>query len=166
MSNSERSQRRTGTRNLINVHASKPRTVHVCPNVLFTFLLISLTRHSSIKIATTTQSPSQALANIQKALPAIIANIKGGWNNVQSLHLKTGESVALPLWTCELGEEGRWDGLVKDGEETSEGDESASGEDNSDVDEGVAEDKKEAVKRGKGIEGAVRRRSLWKRRKH
>lgn len=46
----------------------------------------------------------------------MIANIKGGWDNIQSLHLKTGESVALPVWTCGLGleaEGGRWEGLVK-----------------------------------------------------
>ncbi|KIM78455.1 hypothetical protein PILCRDRAFT_824339 [Piloderma croceum F 1598] len=70
---------------------------------------------TSIKIATTTHSPAQALANLQKALPAVVKNIKGGWENIQSLHLKTSESVALPIWTCGLGSEGdesRWNGLT------------------------------------------------------
>ena len=73
----------------------------------------------SIKIATTTQSITQALANLQRALPVVIESLKGGWENVQSLHLKTGDSVALPIWTCGLGLEGettRWEGLVAGGE--------------------------------------------------
>jgi len=96
---------------------------------------------TSIKIATTAQSPSQVLANLQKALPAVIENLKGGWDNVQSLHLKTVDSVALPIWTCGLGlEEGsRWHGLVE-GEESDE--------DEVDVDEDVVETRKIAKAKG------------------
>jgi ribosome biogenesis protein UTP30 len=52
------------------------------------------------------------------ALPAIIAAVRGGWDNVQSLSIKSTKSASLPIWSCKLGtEEGaRWDGLqVEDG---------------------------------------------------
>jgi ribosome biogenesis protein UTP30 len=88
------------------------------------------------------------LANIQKALPAVIENLKGGWDNVQSLHLKTADRVALPIWTCGLGlEEGsRWHGLVE-GEESDE-DEDEDEEDEMDVDEVVVEMKETPKAKG------------------
>jgi ribosome biogenesis protein UTP30 len=46
------------------------------------------------------------MANIELALPAIAKNIKGDWENVQSVHLKTNQSAALPIWSCNL--EDRW----------------------------------------------------------
>ena len=41
-------------------------------------------------------------------------HIKDGWDNIQSLHIKTNSSASLPIWTCELGDAkgGRWDGMV------------------------------------------------------
>jgi len=46
------------------------------------------------------------------ALPAIIRNIKGQWENIQNIHIKTNSSVSLPIWMCRLddSEEGRWGG--------------------------------------------------------
>ncbi|KAL5632670.1 hypothetical protein ACGC1H_005575 [Rhizoctonia solani] len=64
---------------------------------------------TSIKIAPTTFTSSQVLDNLTTALPEIVKHIKGGWENVQSLHIKTSGSVALPIWSCDL--ESRWDGL-------------------------------------------------------
>jgi ribosome biogenesis protein UTP30 len=67
---------------------------------------------TSIKISTLSQSPVQILANLESALPAIASHIKGGWSNIQSLHIKTNSSVSLPVWNCSLGDnegaEGRW----------------------------------------------------------
>ena len=65
---------------------------------------------SSIKIATTSQTIKHTLENITVALPHIIAHIPDGWNNVQSLHIKTSQSVSLPIWTCDLGDgdDARW----------------------------------------------------------
>ncbi|EUC63366.1 ribosomal protein L5 [Rhizoctonia solani AG-3 Rhs1AP] len=64
---------------------------------------------TSIKIAHTTFTSPQVLENLTTALPEIVKHIKGGWENVQSLHIKTSGSVALPIWSCDLGS--RWDGL-------------------------------------------------------
>jgi hypothetical protein len=76
---------------------------------------------------------------------------------VQSLHLKTGESVALPLWTCGLGEEGRWDGLVKDDETL--GEDGLASDDEMDVDEVLVEEeetpkKEKTGKKNKGTKGS------------
>ncbi|KAJ7766513.1 ribosomal protein L1p/L10e family-domain-containing protein [Mycena maculata] len=69
---------------------------------------------TSIKISIMSHKPSQVLENLQAALPAIVQNIKGGWDNVQSLLLKTNSSAGLPIWSCDLGdgEGGRWGGLA------------------------------------------------------
>ncbi|KAJ7166451.1 ribosomal protein L1p/L10e family-domain-containing protein [Mycena crocata] len=78
---------------------------------------------TAIKISTVSHKPSQVLENLQVALPVIIQNIKGGWDNVQSLLLKTNSSAGLPIWSCDLGagEGGRWSGLVAPADdETSE----------------------------------------------
>ena len=73
--------------------------------------------NSSVKIGLSEQKPEQILANLKSALPHIVKAIKGEWDNVQSLSIKTSSSVSLPIWSCNLGSEegGRWDGLtVKD----------------------------------------------------
>ncbi|KAH7106089.1 ribosomal protein L1 [Auriculariales sp. MPI-PUGE-AT-0066] len=67
--------------------------------------------------------------NLAVALPAVVAAIKGGWDNIQNLHIKTSTSVALPIWTCELGtgKGGRWEGLTVDAEETDASEAKTSG---------------------------------------
>ncbi|KAI0060377.1 ribosomal protein L1 [Artomyces pyxidatus] len=89
----------------------------------------------SIKVGVISQTAPQVLANLKTALPSIVKAIKGEWDNVQSLSIKTNSSVALPIWSCDLGvEEGaRWDGLVAD-------DGSESDDEESDSDEGKVED--------------------------
>ncbi|GJJ15619.1 hypothetical protein Clacol_009897 [Clathrus columnatus] len=70
---------------------------------------------TSIKIATLSHDDNQIFDNIKVALPAIVARINGGWDNVQSLHIKTSNSVSLPIWTCPLGNAqpgNRWDGMM------------------------------------------------------
>ena len=66
--------------------------------------------NSSIKFGAISQTSKQLVANLQKALPAIVKRIQGGWSNIQSLHIKTSSSTSLPLWVCDLAEveEGRW----------------------------------------------------------
>jgi ribosome biogenesis protein UTP30 len=68
---------------------------------------------SSVKFGTLSQSPAQVLANLETALPAIIAAVRGGWDNVQSLNIKSTKSLSLPIWSCKLGagEGARWHGL-------------------------------------------------------
>ncbi|KXN82821.1 Putative ribosome biogenesis protein C8F11.04 [Leucoagaricus sp. SymC.cos] len=70
---------------------------------------------TSIKIATLSHTPAQILSNTIKAIPAVAAHIPGGWDNIQSLMIKTNTSVSLPIWSCNLDE--RWSGLVKGSEE-------------------------------------------------
>ena len=69
---------------------------------------------------------------------------------MQSLHLKTVDSVALPIWTCGLGlEEGsRWHGLVEGEESDEDEDEDEDEEDEMDVDEVVVEMGKIAKAKG------------------
>jgi ribosome biogenesis protein UTP30 len=75
---------------------------------------------SSIKIANISHKDSQVLANLKTAIPAVVARIHGGWDNVQSLNIKTSSSVSLPIWTCLLGSDepgSRWAGMgVEEGE--------------------------------------------------
>ncbi|KAH8085941.1 ribosomal protein L1p/L10e family-domain-containing protein [Cristinia sonorae] len=111
---------------------------------------------SSIKIGSPSHSAAQILANLKSALPAVIKHIKGGWDNIQSLHIKTSSSASLPIWTCDLGsdEGGRWDGLVAADVEMS-GSESGTESDESEmeVDEAKedsdAEEEAKVTKKGK-----------------
>jgi ribosome biogenesis protein UTP30 len=83
--------------------------------------------HSSVKFGTLSQSPAQVLANLETALPAIIAAVRGGWDNVQSLNIKSTKSLSLPIWSCKLGsgEGARWHGLTLEDDESEEDDETA-----------------------------------------
>lgn len=66
----------------------------------------------SIKVASTFHSTAQVVKNITIALPDIVANIPDGWNNVQSIHIKTSQSISLPIWTCDLAAGERWTGVA------------------------------------------------------
>jgi len=82
---------------------------------------------TSVKFGTLSQSPAQVLANLETALPAIIAAVRGGWDNVQSLNIKSTKSLSLPIWSCKLGtgEGARWHGLTAEDEESEEDGETA-----------------------------------------
>ncbi|KAI0265548.1 ribosomal protein L1p/L10e family-domain-containing protein [Gloeopeniophorella convolvens] len=81
---------------------------------------------TSVKFGVLSQTPAQVLANLETALPAIVKAIRGGWDNVQSLSIKTTKSASLPIWSCKLGtEEGaRWDGLAAESGSESDDEES------------------------------------------
>jgi len=77
---------------------------------------------TSVKIGLLSHTPKQVQVNLETALPVIACCIKDGWDNIQSLHIKTSTSVSLPIWSCELGsgEGRRWNGLIaEEGEEKS-----------------------------------------------
>jgi len=76
-----------------------------------------------------TQNPSQIVENIITAIPSIAKAIPGGWDNVQSLHIKTNSSVSLPIWSCllEYTEAGSWHGIGNEGFATG-GDEKEEGD--------------------------------------
>ncbi|KAG1822666.1 ribosomal protein L1p/L10e family-domain-containing protein [Suillus subaureus] len=77
---------------------------------------------TSVKIGLLSHAPEKVIDNIKISLPAIVNNIKGNWDNVQSLHIKTNSSISLPIWTCELGDAagGRWDGMVQSKDKSEE----------------------------------------------
>ena len=77
----------------------------------------------SIKVGTLSQTSAQVLANLKSALPVVVKAIKGGWDNIQSFHIKTNTSTSLPIWSCDLGSEdgGRWAGLTNIVVEEDEG---------------------------------------------
>ncbi|GLB38190.1 putative ribosomal protein L1p/L10e family protein [Lyophyllum shimeji] len=112
---------------------------------------------TSVKIATLSQSPTQILANLKLALPAIAKHISGGWENIQSLHIKTNSSVSLPIWACNLDEAegGRWAGLtVNTDEEVSDAasEEEEEGEDEAGEDEaGDEEEEAMVIDKGKDL---------------
>lgn len=84
--------------------------MHVCSEARFPSQPLTHTNARSIKIGTVSQSPAQVLDNLKTALPAIVKRIEGGWENIQSFHIKTNSSASLPIWSCALGEgdEARW----------------------------------------------------------
>ncbi|CAE6413595.1 unnamed protein product [Rhizoctonia solani] len=100
---------------------------------------------TSIKIAPTTFTSSQVLENLTTALPEIVKHIQGGWENVQSLHIKTSGSVSLPIWSCDLSE--RWDGLGPVEEVEAEVSEESEGGEESEEEE--QEEPAPVVKEGK-----------------
>ncbi|ORX98258.1 ribosomal protein L1 [Basidiobolus meristosporus CBS 931.73] len=52
----------------------------------------------SIKIGTTAQSAQEVAENIDHAINHVVEKIPKKWKNIQSLHIKTTESVALPIF--------------------------------------------------------------------
>ncbi|KAI9332527.1 ribosomal protein L1p/L10e family-domain-containing protein [Obelidium mucronatum] len=63
-----------------------------------TYLHLNKGLCNSVKIGTTNQTQSQVIDNIFFALETIVARIPGKWPNVQSIHVKLSDSVALPLY--------------------------------------------------------------------
>lgn len=54
---------------------------------------------SAIKVAHTGQTVEQAVENVVGAVAEITKVVPRGWNNIQSLNLKTTDSIALPIYT-------------------------------------------------------------------
>ncbi|KAJ7631991.1 ribosomal protein L1p/L10e family-domain-containing protein [Mycena polygramma] len=106
---------------------------------------------TAVKISIVSHKPSQVLENLQAAIPTIVKNIKGGWDNVQSLLLKTNSSAGLPIWSCDLGDGqgGRWGGLVA----SADDDEMSVLEADDEMDVVGVEDK--GARKGKGKKRAV-----------
>lgn len=58
---------------------------------------------NSVRIATCgIATPQQVVDNILAALPAAVALIPGGWENVLSVGIKTSTSILLPVWNSKL----------------------------------------------------------------
>lgn len=48
-------------------------------------------------------TPEELTENLLAALPAVLSRVKGGWENVHNIDVKTGNSAALPVWNSKLG---------------------------------------------------------------
>jgi ribosome biogenesis protein UTP30 len=73
-----------------------------------TYLRINKGTSYAIKIGSLAAHTSEQLReNLLAIIPHLAVRIpNGGWDNVQSLHIKTTTSMALPLWNCSLAEDG------------------------------------------------------------
>ena len=59
---------------------------------------------STVKIGyVKSHSAEELTENLLAALPAVLSKIKGGWENVHNIDVKTGNSAALPVWNQKLG---------------------------------------------------------------
>ncbi|KAJ1028694.1 hypothetical protein NDA16_001860 [Ustilago loliicola] len=59
---------------------------------------------TSIKIGYLNKHSAEELTeNVMAVLPAVLGRVKGGWENVHNLDVKTGNSAALPIWNSKLG---------------------------------------------------------------
>ena len=54
---------------------------------------------SAIKVAHTGQTVEEAVENVVGAVSEITKMVPRGWNNIQSLNLKTSDSISLPIYT-------------------------------------------------------------------
>eukprot|EP00741_Cyanophora_paradoxa_P024037 tig00021721_g23212.t1 len=63
-----------------------------------TYLFYGTGPVSAVKIARTGFSEAQIVENIMGAIDAIAEKVPKKWANIQALHLKTGDSLALPIY--------------------------------------------------------------------
>eukprot|EP00899_Mesostigma_viride_P007689 jgi/Mesvir1/16921/Mv15782-RA.1 len=64
-----------------------------------TYLYTSTGTCSSVKVGRTTQPVDEIVANVVAATEGIAARVPKHWDNIQSIFLKTVDSVALPIFT-------------------------------------------------------------------
>jgi ribosome biogenesis protein UTP30 len=71
-----------------------------------TYLRINKGTSLSIKVGSLdAHTPEQLQENLLAIIPHLAIKLPlGGWDNVQSLHIKTTSSIALPIWNCSLGD--------------------------------------------------------------
>ena len=62
-------------------------------------MIIRLSRKSTIQVGHSGQTSHQIKENIMLATENLASRIQKGWSNVQSIHIKTVESIALPIYT-------------------------------------------------------------------
>ena len=62
------------------------------------FTILSITS-SAIRIAHTGMSPDEIISNIMEGVSEIAKIIPRGWTNIQSLNIKSSNSIALPIHT-------------------------------------------------------------------
>lgn len=65
-----------------------------------TYLHLTSGPCSSVKIGLGSQGVSALTENGAQIIKQVIEKIPGGWNNIKALHIKTPDSLALPIYTC------------------------------------------------------------------
>lgn len=63
-----------------------------------TTMLLSAGSCMSIKVARSSQSTEEVLANVDAVLQTVASTIPKKWDNVQAVYLKSADSVALPVY--------------------------------------------------------------------
>lgn len=67
-----------------------------------TYLSMSASANTSIKIGTLSMTPAQLTANTDAVVSALTdKHVPQGWRNVRSLHIKGPSTKALPIWLAE-----------------------------------------------------------------
>ncbi|EMR11512.1 hypothetical protein PNEG_00525 [Pneumocystis murina B123] len=67
-----------------------------------TYLHLSPGTCTSIKCGAICQTPEQIAENIQIITNTLAEKfVKNGWKGIRGFHIKTSESIALPIWLCE-----------------------------------------------------------------
>lgn len=56
-------------------------------------------KNVSIRLGHTAMKPSDVAENILEGVPFAIEKLQNGWNDVQSIHLKTSDSASLPIYS-------------------------------------------------------------------
>ncbi|KAF9583324.1 hypothetical protein BGW38_009750 [Lunasporangiospora selenospora] len=69
-----------------------------------TYMHINQGTCSAIKIGLTSQTPGEVTENITTAISHIVEKIPRKWKNIQSIHIKTSDSVSLPIFNSLPGD--------------------------------------------------------------
>jgi len=62
------------------------------------YMFLSSGPSTAIRVARSSMSRAEALSNIDATLKQLASHIPKGWKNVQSVHIKTDTSIALPVY--------------------------------------------------------------------
>lgn len=65
-----------------------------------TYLHLTSGPCSSVKIGLTSQGVSALTENATQIIEQVVEKIPGCWDNIKCLHVKTPDSIALPVYTC------------------------------------------------------------------
>jgi ribosome biogenesis protein UTP30 len=63
-----------------------------------TYMHINAGSCSAIKVGTTALSEQHIFENILAVVPQVVENIPKKWKNIQSINIKTSDSISLPIF--------------------------------------------------------------------
>ncbi|GAB5587735.1 proteasome-interacting protein cic1 [Umbelopsis nana] len=65
-----------------------------------TYMHLNAGSCSAIKVGTTAMSEQQIFENILTVVPQVVDNIPKKWKNIQSINIKTSDSISLPIFNA------------------------------------------------------------------